>query len=134
MVGECMKNKFITTIVIAVISFFVTGLFYYFFLFEVPNHRGGVQCYQRNEMGECIRYQQTEEEILIEMQEAKKEMVQNLIYKIFVLTLFIIFTVLIIIFSKQYNKIIPILSIIALFMSYFNLFFIDIFLKILYFG
>ena len=134
MVGGCMMNDLIKTVVIAVITFFATSLFYAIFLFDPPNHSGGVQCIRRNEMGECIQYQPTEEEIekaqIEKERKAERMMVYKEIYKIFVLILFIIFTVSIIKNSKQYNIIVPISLIITLFFSYLNLFFIDIFLPV----
>ena len=137
MVGECMKNDLIKTVVIAVITFFATSLFYAIFLFDPPNHSGRNSCIRRNEMGECIQYEHSLEEIekareaqIEKEREAERMMVYKEIYKIFVLILFIIFTVSIIKNSKQYNIIVPISLIITLFFSYLNLFFIDIFLNV----
>ena len=129
-----MKNKLIVTVIIAIISFFATSIFYTSFLYETPNHGNAIECYKRDKTGKCLRYQPTEEEIVREREEAKKVIIYNVIYKIFVLILFIIFTIFIIKFSKQYNKIVPTVLIVALFISYFCLFNVNILLDASYYG
>ncbi len=125
-----MKTKLIVTVIIAIISFFATSLFYTSFLYETPNHGNAIECYKRDKTGNCLRYQTTQER----NEEYKQVIIYNVIYKIFVLILFIIFTIFIIKFSKQYNKIVPTVLIIALFISYFCLFNVNILLDASYYG
>ena len=130
MVGECMKTKLIITVVIAIISFFPISIFFVSTLYDVPSYGGEMKCYQRNEYGKCIRSIPTNEERLKEEEETRKEIFYYELYKIFVLTLFVIFTILIVIYSKQYNRSVPILLIVTLFIIYFVLFFLDEFLDL----